>query len=230
MSAQLPLNMQLRDDSVLESFYAGENTQALQAIMKLSCGIGESFVYCWGQAGVGRTHLLQASCHRATETGVGAAYVPLSEFSNLNPSILQGLETLSLICLDDIHFIAGHLAWEEALFHLFNRIRAVNGRLLIAANDSPLHIAITLPDLKSRLAWGVVYQLHALNDEQKWHALALRAKCRGLQLNKTVSQFLLSRCSRNMAQLFQYLEILDKASLAEQRRLTIPFVKRILDI
>lgn len=230
MITQLPLNIQLRDDSVLESFYAGDNFQALQAVTALSRGFGESFVYCWGPTGVGRTHLLQATCHAAVEAGIAAAYVPLSDFNNLNVSLLQGLDTLSLICIDDIHKIAGNAVWEEALFHLFNRIRAANGRLLISADVSPLHIALTLPDLKSRLAWGVVYQLHELSDEQKWEALALRARCRGLQLNKAVSQFLLSRCSRNMAQLFRYLEQLDKASLAEQRRLTIPFVKHVLGI
>lgn len=230
MIAQLPLNIQLRDDSLLESFYAGDNTQAFQAIMDLSRGVGESFVYCWGHTGVGRTHLLQATCHAAMEAGIAAAYIPLRELNDLKPSLLQGLDTLSLICLDDVQFIAGNPVWEEALFHLFNRVRAVHGRLLMAANASPLQMAITLPDLKSRLAWGVVYQVHALTDEQKWHALALRARCRGLQLNKTVSQFLLSRCSRNMTQLFQYLEILDKASLAEQRRLTIPFVKQVLGL
>lgn len=230
MVAQLPLNIQLRDDSILESFYAGDNMEALQAITKLSRGIGEPFVYCWGPLSVGRTHLLQATCHAAMEAGITAAYIPLSKFNDLDPALLQGLDTLSLICLDDVQSIAGEPMWEEGLFHLFNRVRANNGRLLISANASPLHLALTLPDLKSRLAWGVVYQLHELSDAQKWHALALRAKCRGLQLNKTVSGFLLNRCSRNMAQLFQYLEILDKASLAEQRRLTIPFVKRILGI
>lgn len=230
MVSQLSLNIQLRDDSVLESFYAGDNTQALQAIMALSRGVGESFVYCWGPTGVGRTHLLQAACHAAVEAGIAAAYVPLSESNSLDAALLQGLDTLSLVCIDDIDKIAGKPTWEEALFHLFNRIRAANGRLLISADASPLHIALTLPDLKSRLAWGVVYQLYELTDEQKWQALALRARCRGLELNKTVSQFLLSRCSRNMAQLFQYLEQLDSASLAEQRRLTIPFVKHVLGI
>jgi DnaA family protein len=230
MIAQLPLNIQLRDDSVLESYYAGENTQALQAITALSRGERESFVYCWGPMGVGRTHLLQAACQEAVLAGIAAVYVPLCEFTNLDPLMLQGLDNLSLVCVDDIHQIAGKPEWEEGLFHLFNRIRAVNGKLLISADVSPLHIPIVLADLKSRLAWGVVYQLQELSDEHKWHALALRAHCRGLHLNKTVSQFLLSRCSRNMAQLFHSLELLDNASLAEQRRLTIPFVKQVLGI
>jgi DnaA family protein len=91
-------------------------------------------------------------------------------------------------------------------------------------------MAIKLPDLKSRLAWGVVYQLHALSDEQKLDALKLRAQGRGLDLDLPVGKFLLRRCPRNMAQLFETLELLDQASLAQQRRLTIPFVKEVLGV
>ncbi len=103
-------------------------------------------------------------------------------------------------------------------------------RLMVSAETSPLQIPLQLADLKSRLASGVTYQLQMMTDEQKLEALRLRAHCRGLELNKSVAQFLLSRCPRNMQELFETLEKLDHASLAEQRRLTIPFVKQILNI
>lgn len=230
MLAQLPLNIQLRDDATLESYYAGDNQQAWQAVNEISHGAGENFLYLWGKYGVGRSHLLQAACHKARGLGVAAVYIPLQESLFLSPQFVQGLENIPLVCLDDIQSIAGQAIWEETLFHLFNRIRAQNTRLLIAASDSPKNIAVQLPDLKSRLAWGVTYQLQALTDDQKLDALALRAHCRGLELSKTVGQFLLSRCPRNMTELFQTLEQLDKASLAEQRRLTIPFVKQVLGV
>jgi DnaA family protein len=89
-------------------------------------------------------------------------------------------------------------------------------------------VPIILPDLKSRLTSGATYQVHRLSDEQKINALQLRASKRGLQLTKTVGQFLLTRCSRDMPLLFSTLQKLDKASLAEKRRLTIPFVKKVL--
>jgi DnaA family protein len=227
---QLPLNIQLRDDSTLASFYPGDNSQVFNAVKEHCQGIGEALLYCWGAKGVGKSHLLQAACHAAAEQNIPAVYIPLEESIGFSPLILQNLEKIPLICLDDLQRVCGNSTWEEALFHLFNRVRAKQGRLIIASEVSPIQIPIQLPDLKSRLAWGVTYQLHQLDDEQKLQALILRASYRGLELNKTVGQFLLSRCPRNMSELFQTLEILDRASLAEQRRLTVPFVKQILRV
>lgn len=230
MIDQLPLNIQLRDDATFASFYVGDNPEALQAATDLAQGIGEPFLYFWGQTGVGRTHLLQAACHKATEEGASTVYISLQAQKKLSSTIFQGIEDLSLICIDDIDEIAGQAMWEEALFHLFNRIRLQNGRLIIAATVAPKDLKIHLPDLKSRLSWGIVYQLHRLRDEQKIQALQLRADRRGLDLPEAVGQFLLSRCSRNMSELFSTLEKLDRASLTEQRKLTIPFVKQVLEI
>lgn len=230
MSSQLTLNIQLRDDATFESFYAGDNIESLKALMNFAQGVGEPFITLWGPLGAGKSHLLQAACHKASVLNVPAVYLPLSDWKNLSPMILQDLEKIPLVCLDDVQAIVGNLEWEEALFHAFNRIRAMNTRLLVALETSPLHSPFRLPDLKSRLSWGLTYQIHAMDDEQKLEALMQRAKCRGLNLNKTVGQFLLSRCPRNMTELFRTLEILDKASLAEQRRLTVPFVKHVLNV
>lgn len=230
MSNQLPLNILLRDDATLQSFFPGDNTEALSAISEFVSGKGESFLYFWGQNDVGKTHLLQAACQAANEAGQQALYFPIKENIHLGAELLDGIEGIPLICLDDIDQISGKKAWEEVVFHLFNRIKTAKGRLLISANVAPTMLAIHLPDLKSRLSWGVVYQLHRLSDEQKIEALQLRALQRGLHLSKTVGRFLLNRCSRSMSKLFLLLEALDKASLAEQRKLTVPFVKQTLKI
>ncbi len=226
--SQLPLNIQLHDDATLSSFYPGDNKEVLEAVKHFAYGKEGMFLYIWGQAGVGRSHLLQAACRAASEIGDAVVYVPLLEQKQLSPGILQGIDDIPLVCIDDINIIAGQPLWEEALFHLFNRIQVQGGRLLIAADISPRNLTVILPDLKSRLTSGVIYQVHRLSDEQKINALQLRASQRGLQLAKAVAQFLLSRCSRNMRELFSMLEKLDRASLAEQRRLTIPFVKQVL--
>ena len=228
MSHQLALNIHLRDDAAFSSFYPGENEEALEGVMQFIKTSKESFLYLWGQAGVGRSHLLQAACHDANERGLSAAYFSLKKLDQNSLDLLEGLEEIFLVCIDDIEGISGDLRWEEAVFHLFNRLRAKNTKLLVAANASPKEVAILLPDLKSRLSWGVTYQLHRLNDVHKLKALQLRAKCRGLTLSDAVGQFLLSRCDRGTTELFGVLEVLDKASLAEQRRLTIPFVKQVL--
>jgi DnaA-homolog protein len=230
MIAQLPLSIRTQGDTTFTSFIPGRNTQAINNIHWLSQGIGEQFIYIWGVSGVGRTHILQAACHSASKLSQTALYIPLVKKDEFSISLFQGLENLSLICLDDLEQIVGDKGWEENLFHLFNRLRAAGGRLLISANSAPKQLAIKLPDLKSRLSSGVVFHLHALTDEQKKDAIVSHAHSRGLELDQTVAQFLLSRCSRNTLKLFQTLEQLDQASLAAQRRLTIPFVKQVLGV
>ncbi|MFT6430691.1 MAG: DnaA family protein [Halopseudomonas sp.] len=118
--------------------------------------------------------------------------------------------------------------WEEALFHVYNRLREQGGRLLMAASASPRNMGFSLPDLISRLGWGLVFQLQPLDDQNKQEALKLRAERRGLQLPDEVARFMLSRGARGMGELFAVLEKLDHASLQAQHRLTIPFVKRIM--
>lgn len=231
ISQQLPLGFRLRDDATFDSFLPINNEQVVQSIQALlQANNSEPYVYVWGALGSGRTHLLQACCHAAPEYKKSAFYISLDPEHNFTPEIFSGLENIDLVCLDDIDHIAGQANWEEQIFHLFNRVRDHNKKLLIAGNCSPTLLPIKLPDLKSRLSWGIVYQLHALNDEQKLTALQLRAQARGLFLEEAVGKFLLRRCGRDMAQLFATLEHLDQASLAKQRRITIPFVKEELGV
>jgi DnaA family protein len=102
--------------------------------------------------------------------------------------------------------------------------------LIISGNQSPTTLPIKLLDLRSRLSWGLVIQLMELSDEDKINTLKLHAARRGFDLPESVGQFLISRCSRNMHDLHQLLNRLDDASLAAQRKITIPFVKNILGI
>lgn len=230
VAQQLTLSIALRDDCTLETFYPGDNQQALMLVKQMAQGLGEQYVYLWGREGVGRTHLLQGACHLAGKYDKTAFYLSLASSKTQSPSVLEGLERISLVCIDNIHMIAGQAQWEEALFYFFNRIRAANNRLLITGNCAPKSLPIKLADLQSRLSWGVTYQLHPLNDDQLLAALQLRAKQRGLELTQEVGSFLIRRCTRSMPDLYELLEQLDKASLTAQRRLTIPFVKTVLQL
>lgn len=224
---QLPLGFRLKDDATFENFLSLGNEQALESIIATIQGTGDNYIYIWGAAGSGRTHLLQACTHAAPEFGQSAVYLPLAK-DNIKSDMFNNLENISLTCLDDIDQIAGDCVFEEQLFHLYNKIRSKGNRLIIAANAPPTQLNIKLADLGSRLTWGLVYQLHPLDDDAKIKALKLRAKNRGLELDDAVGKFLLRRCSRKMGALFSMLEELDHASLSQQRRLTIPFVKEVL--
>lgn len=231
---QLSLGVTLSDDATFDNFHApagSSNAQALALVRAQAEGCGEQLVFLWGAPGVGLTHLLQAGCHRAHDSGLSFQYLPLEELAGIEPRhLLEGLERLDYICIDGLDAVAGRADWEEALFHLFNRVREQGHRLLLAANKGPHQLPIGLADLRSRLQWGLTWQLQALDDADKQQALRQRARARGLELSDEVAHYILQRVSRNMDELVRSLQRLDQASLAEQRKLTIPFVKKVLSI
>ncbi len=229
MSDQLTLGVQLKDNASFANFYPGNNQEALQGLMLLARQPNPGFVFLCGGAGAGKSHLLQALCHEVGSAGDPVAYLPLSNAPAISPAILSGLESMSLVCLDDLHSVAGDAAWEEALFHLYNRVQLQGGRLVITADAAPSLLGISLADLASRLTHGLIYYLQRLDDEQKGYALQQRATFRGFALPEEVVAYLLRRCPRSMSELFELFDRLDQASFAAKRRLTIPFVRAFLD-
>ncbi|MCY1271419.1 DnaA regulatory inactivator Hda [compost metagenome] len=228
---QLPLGVRLRDDATFANYYPGANAAALGYVERLceaDAGWTESLIYLWGGEGVGRSHLLQAACLRFEQRGEQAVYLPLGEVADHGPELLDNLEQCELVCLDDLQAVAGRDDWEEALFHLFNRLRDSGRRLLLAASAAPRELGVRLPDLQSRLSLALVFQLQSLSDEDKLRALQLRASRRGLHLTDEVGRFILTRGARSMSALFELLDRLDQASLQAQRKLTIPFLKEVL--
>lgn len=225
-SRQLALGVGLDDDARFENFFVGfENQQALDYLQADS---KEQFVYIWGRGSPGLTHILQAACHSSTTKGNNSLYLPLKEKSQLSPQILDGLSSLSLVCIDDIDAIAGEKNWESALFTAFNSIKESHTQLIIAGKTAPQNLEIELPDLHSRLQSGLILQLQALDDEGKLLALQLRAKQRGIELSDSVAEFILLRAERGLATLMQILNQLDQSSLEQKRKLTIPLVKSTL--
>ncbi len=226
---QLPLGLALRDSARFASFFPGPNTEVVRNLRTVAAGEGELLVFIAGGSGLGKTHLLQAACHAAARHGLAAAYLPLDELRTMSPGLFEGLEQLQLVCVDDVEAIAGLPDWEAGLFHLFNRMREAGSRLLAAASDRADRIGLQLPDLVSRLGWGVTYTLSPLDEAAVQAALMYRAQGRGLELPEETAAFLLKRVPRDLASVFDLLDRLDAASMVEQRRLTIPFVKAVLD-
>ena len=229
---QLSLGVSLRDDATFDNFYlVPENEQVLEALRQFSCGQGELNLLCWGSRGVGLSHLLQAVCHEAHIKNRIVKYLPLRDMVGFSPSdVCEGLDAVELLCLDGIDEICGHKAWEQALFHLYNRLRDSGRRLLVASHTSPPSLPLVLPDLKSRILGSVVYHLRSLTDDEKTCALQKRALARGLEMPSDVAKFILKRAPRDTNDLFNLLVLLDDASLQQQRKLTVPFVKEVLSI
>jgi DnaA family protein len=232
--SQLALAVQLPDD---ETFSSYKTTVNQGIVAQLQHFINDqsptehtphSF-YLFGLKGVGKSHLLHACSAYAASLGKSSLGLSFSELKHLAVEVLDGLESIDIICLDDIDVISGEPQWQQAIFDLYNRLLEQNKRLIITGNQSAQQLGITLPDLVSRLTWGYTEQVKALTDEEKIKALQFRAQQRGLLLSDDVVKFLLNRLSRDMGSLIESLDVLDKASIIEQRKITIPFIKDVLE-
>lgn len=239
---QLGLAVQLPDHETFDTLVPGINSTSiaeLTAFVSDGAGASEHAPLCVlaGGPGVGKSHLLHALCAAASDAVMYLALADLVD--EVPPQVLEGAERYQLICIDDLDVVLGRDDWCYALFSLINQLSdaSVNtvagaqaSRLVVTTSQPISQLAIKLNDLRSRLQWGLMVPLRELSDADKLKALQVRAEARGLELQQDVAQFMLQRLGRSMPVLMQHLAALDKASIAAQRRLTIPFVKRALGI
>jgi DnaA family protein len=221
---QLPLGVRLGDAARFEHFVAGPNREALERLR------GEEpprLVWLWGRAGTGKTHLLQASCAAVGARGGAATYLDLE--AGGTPALLEGCEALDLVCLDALERVCDDGDWNAAIFRLHTLMQDCGGRLYVATTAPPASLRFRLPDLRSRLLAAPVYQLHGLDEDGQIAALEHRAARRGLELTHDAAAYLLHRMPRDMHSLCALLDRLDEAALAAQRRLTVPFLRQVLD-
>ncbi len=226
-SPQIPLQLEPARDKCFENFVSGPNRAVVKALQHLPDEPG-SHVFLYGGEGSGKTHLLNAVCVEARERDGRAFYLALKRLPKDAIASLQGLEKLDLVCVDDLHVIAGDQAWEEALFHCFNRIREANGRLLVSSRERLSALNLGLPDLASRLAWGLRLQLEPLEDHDKLEVINLHIDALGLSLPEDVQQYLLKHHDRSMTALIHAVEKLQQAALTQKRRITIPLAREVL--
>ena len=221
---QLSLEVRLRDDATFANFYGPSAQACVHALQTQMDAGGEQAVYLWGGSGSGKSHLLQACCHASP-----SLYLPLAELRDYPAAeVLHSAEVMARVCVDDLHLIAGRAEWELALFHFINRARERACNLVFAADAAPRSLPLQLPDLQSRLAWGAVYALPRLSDEDKAAILQFRAERRGLVLSDAVCRYIIGRAPREMHELLDLLDKLDAASLRQKRALSKPFIKQTL--
>lgn len=224
---QLPLGVRLRAASTFESFQPGPNGPLIAALESRAVSAGLAPLWLYAVPGAGRTHLLQATCALAGARGRRAGYLPLAA-DWPSAEMTAGLEQLEVVCLDDLEHVAGDPAWERALFQLYNDLGERGGNLVISANAPPAALGIVLPDLASRLAASIVWQLRPLDEAQQGVALLARARTLGIELPEETLQYLQRRLPRDLGALCDALDRLDAAALSQQRRLTVPFVRSVL--
>jgi DnaA family protein len=199
---QLLLDIQPLAPATLDNFIAGSNAEALHSLKMAIDGANEArFIYLWGAPGSGKSHFLQA-CHD-----------------------LAFERDLPLSVVDDVNALDEEAQIE--LFNYFNQLRASGGILITSGNAAPTQMELR-DDLATRLAWGLVYQLHPLSDEEKAKALKTHAKERGMKLPDEVVDYCLRYLRRDLPTLMAVLNALDKWSLTEKKPVTVPMLKKLL--
>jgi DnaA family protein len=226
---QLPLEVGLADYALFETFCNGPNDAPVHALANLARTDAVSVLWLWGQPQAGKTHLLQACVNAAHSGGFRAAFLPLGDDADLIPEAVSGVGNLDVVCVDDVDRVAGEPQWERALFLLYESMRQRGARLVLAAQQAPLHCGFALPDLVSRFTSGATFRLQPLSDKDKLKAMQLRANWRGMNLPDDVARYLFARVDRSNSELFALLDRLDHEALAAQRKLTVPFVKSVID-
>lgn len=218
---QLPLALATRADRRFDNF-VGASAQVLADGL---AGGGSRAWLLSGPAGVGKTHLLMAA-HAARPEA--SAYLALPQVAGSLADVAPMFEQHRLLALDGLEAIAGDRDDEVALFDLHNRVLDHGGQLLYATRGTPEQLAFVLPDLRSRLAQATRLPLPPLDEGQRLELLRERAAQRGLVLDDASAEWLMRRCDRDLGSLMDVLDRLDHASLAAQRRITVPFLREVL--
>jgi DnaA family protein len=225
---QLPLGIRLRDRAGFDNFHAASNAGAVLLLQELADGRRTGIHWLSAPGGNGKTHLLQAVCARAARDR-RAAYLPLRELAAQGAEILSGWEESACLCIDDVDAVLGRPDWERALFRLHNELDERGATLVWSAAAPPRALTFVLPDLASRCAHALLVTLAPLEEADRLRALQRHATARGLELPDDSGQYLLRRVPRDLERLCALLDTLDLEALAAQRRLTIPFVRTVLE-
>lgn len=226
---QIVLPLGFQEEKTFETYFAGENEAILSILHNAAIGRGEYYIYLWGKSKVGLTHLLHACCYAAKQKGLNAIYGSLNQLTLQNGSLFENLDTTQLVCLDDFDRLAGQLSWEEKFFDFFNRMMDSKKRLILAAKRPPEKLGFHFADIVSRLKSGILFSVQDLNDTEKANALISKARDRGIILTEEIALFILHRFPRDLGTLFQILDRLDHVSLEQKRKLTLPFVRQIMN-
>ena len=225
---QMTLGVQLKERATFASFLTARNVELVAHLHHVAEATPPGATWIAGPHTAGKSHLLQAVC-AATPAGKRAGYLPLETLLPFGPSSLDGVENLEIACYDDVQAIAGLGDWERRLFSLWQSALERNATLLFTARENPAQVAFGLADLKSRLTSSAVFAVRELNDEEQVQALNLRADLRGFELPVETARYLQHRFPRDMRTLCEVLDTLDDAAFVAQRRLTVPFIREVID-
>jgi DnaA family protein len=217
---QLTLGLAPSPVPSFDNFFPGRNVEAVSALYSLASGqSGERFVYLWGERGCGRSHLLQAAVAAASSHRIVARYIAAGEPLPAEDSGVR------MLAVDDVESLDAQA--QGAFFRLYNSLRECQGAVLAAGNAAPAGLQLRA-DLLTRLGWGLVFQVHALSDDDKRIALKRHAAARAFDLRDEIVEYLLRHLQRDLPSLMTVLDALDRYSLETKRPITLPLLRELL--
>lgn len=219
---QLLLDLGAARTPTLDSFIVGRNVELAATLRRLvhdgSGSPDQHFITIWGEAGAGKSHLLCGLAARGPARLLGAGQ-PASAYT--------WTADIPLYLVDDCDRLNDDQ--QIAAFALYNQVRDAGGMLVASASLPPAQLKLR-EDLRTRLGWGLVYQVHGLTDDEKIDALSHAADARGLVLSPGVLPYLLTHFRRDMPSLSAMLDALDRYSLETQRPITMPLLRELLQL
>lgn len=203
------------------------NAELLSRLHAVAEGASD-FIYIYALPGEGRSHLLQGVCSALVNASKNAHYLPLRDMASFNPrELLSGISGHSVLCLDDVHAIAGDEAWEEALYHAYNAQQENRVAMVVSARLSPHRTPFVLEDLRSRFGSGLVYYLNQLDEETQTKLVHKHTKACGFELRDREWRYIVNRAQRSTGMLLDLVKQLDRASLSQKRHFSVPLIKEL---
>ena len=223
--AQLPLPLSFDKRFSLDNYIADNAPYVRQNLTALVDETGETLIGLWGDSDAGKTHLLNACAHYARDCSIQFNLFDALQLEQAKADNFSELPEGSVLGVDNLDLLAGNRAWEEQFYQVVNRVKAGELRFVFSLSRQPRDIGFRLPDLKSRLMWGLLISLQAPGDEEVEHILKTRARLLGLQMSDEVCKYLLSHFSRKLSDQMRLLYELDHVSMSKQRKITIPLIR-----
>jgi len=227
--SQIPLPLSFDKRFSLSNYIADNSEYIAQQLTALFDETGESLIGLYGGVDTGKTHLLNACAHYARDCAISFHLFDALQLQQARAENFNEFPAGSVIGVDNLDLLAGNRSWEEQFYQMVNRVKSAELRLIFTLSRKPRDIGFRLPDLKSRLMWGLLIGLAPVNDEQLKNVIRKRAKLLGLKISNEALAYLISHFSRRLSDQMDLLYQLDHVSLSSQRRITIPLIKQTLE-
>ena len=224
---QLALQIQVNERASLNNFFVSVNNNKTIQILKniLYSSDKGAQIFIEDQGSNGKSYLLQAICNDFSNSNNSSIYIPMQEAINLDPSILEGVSELYLICIDDIDLINKHREWEIALFNLINECYEKDCFLLLSGSINKLK---AIPDLVSRIKKMETLRLEAINDDELLEATKAISKNLNIEISDKNMNYLINNSKRDIKTIFRTLSQLEKESLERKKSIGLNLIKEVI--